>query len=281
MRRSSHLREPPAVKALLIVAALALRRPDAPAAAWARCSPRRSKHGATAWLAAVTEPDARSAIRLTLLVAAIAVPLNMVFGIAAAWAIAKYDFRGKTAAAHADRTALLGLAGGLGPGVRPAVRRAGLVRRMARRSATSRSSSRCPGSCSRRSSSRFPFVARQLIPLMTAQGRADEEAALTLGASGWQTFWHVTLPNIRFGCSTACCCATPARWASLARSALFPDISAARPTPCRFTSRCFTMSTTLSPPSPLPRSSPSSPSSLLLSKARSSGATATRSRPRL
>jgi len=58
----------------------------------------------------------------------------------------------------------------------------------------------------------FPFVARQLIPLMTAQGRSDEEAALTLGASGWQTFWRVTLPNIRLASSTACCYATLARW---------------------------------------------------------------------
>jgi len=65
----------------------------------------------------------------------------------------------------------------------------------------------------------FPFIARELIPLMQEQGTDDEQAALSLGASGWQTFWHVTLPNIRWACSMACCSATHVQWANSARSA--------------------------------------------------------------
>lgn len=155
------------------------------------------RHGLDLWLAAIAAPDARASIRLTLIVAAISVPLNTVFGIAAAWAIAKFDFRGKTALLALIElpfsvspvvsglvfVLLFGASGWFGDwlderGIRIIFALPGLV--LATVFVT------------------FPFVARQLIPLMTAQGRAAEEAALTLGASGWQTFRRVTLPNIRF-----------------------------------------------------------------------------------
>ncbi len=139
-----------------------------------------------------------SAIRLTLITAAIAVPLNAVFGIAAAWAIAKFDFRGK-----AFLITLIDLPFSVSPVV------AGLclvllfgahgdLRRLADRPRRSRSSSRCPGIVLATMFVTFPFVARELIPVMVEQGRAEEEAALTLGASGWRTFLTVTLPNIRW-----------------------------------------------------------------------------------
>lgn len=155
------------------------------------------KAGWTAWQAAITEPDAMASIRLTLLVAAISVPLNTVFGLAAAWAIAKFDFRGKT-----TLVALIELPFSISPVV------SGLVfvllfgaqgwfgDWLAERDI--RIIFALPGLVLATVFVTFPFVARQLIPLMTAQGRADEEAALTLGASGWQTFRRVTLPNVRF-----------------------------------------------------------------------------------
>ena len=154
--------------------------------------------GWNAWWAAVTDRDARESIELTLIVAAISVPLNTIFGIAAAWAIAKFDFRGKAALIALIElpfsvspvvsglvfVLLFGAQGWFGPwmqehDIRIIFALPGLV--LATLFVT------------------FPFVARQLIPLMASQGRADEEAALTLGASGWQSFWRVTLPNIRFG----------------------------------------------------------------------------------
>jgi sulfate transport system permease protein len=154
------------------------------------------RKGWDAWFAAVTDPDARASIRLTLIVAAIAVPLNTIFGIAAAWAIAKFDFRGKTGLVALIElpfsvspvvsglvfVLLFGAQGWFGPwleahDIRIIFALPGLV--LATLFVT------------------FPFVARQLVPLMSAQGRADEEAALTLGASGWQVFWSVTMPNIR------------------------------------------------------------------------------------
>ena len=156
------------------------------------------EQGIEAWLAAVSEPDARAAIKLTLMVAAIAVPLNTVFGIAAAWAISKYDFRGK---------ALLVTLIELPFSVSPVV--SGLVFVLLfgaqgwfgewLQEHDIEIIFAVPGLVLATVFVTFPFVARQLIPLMTAQGRAGEEAALTLGASGWQTFWRVTLPNIRFG----------------------------------------------------------------------------------
>ena len=191
------LREPPAAKALLIAAAVLyiavmLLLPLGAVLYEAL------RQGWNAWVSAVTEPDARESIKLTLIVAAISVPLNTIFGIAAAWAVSKFHFRGKTALIALIElpfsvspvvsglvfVLLFGAQGWFGPwleahDVRIIFALPGLV--LATLFVT------------------FPFVARQLIPLMSAQGSADEEAALTLGASGWQTFWRVTLPNIRFG----------------------------------------------------------------------------------
>ncbi|WP_395623152.1 sulfate ABC transporter permease subunit CysW [Sphingomonas daechungensis] len=196
MRKGGHLREPTAVKALLIAAALAyfglmLLLPLGTVIA------EGLRKGTEAWLAAVTEPDARSAIWLTLVVAAISVPLNTVFGIAGAWLISKYDFRGKPilitlidlpfsvspVVSGLVFVLLFGAQGWFGTWLQD--RDIEIIFAL-------------PGLVLATVFVTFPFVARQLIPLMTMQGRASEEAALTLGASGWQTFWHVTLPNIRF-----------------------------------------------------------------------------------
>ncbi|HEY0283498.1 MAG TPA: sulfate ABC transporter permease subunit CysW [Rhizomicrobium sp.] len=148
-------------------------------------------------LAAITEPDALAAIRLTLLVAAIAVPLNAVFGIAASWAIAKFDFRGKgflttlidlpfsvsPVVSGLVYVLIFGLQGWFGPELRDH----GIKVIFA-----------LPGIVVATIFVTFPFVARELIPLMTDQGRQEEEAAATLGASGFQTFLRVTLPNIKW-----------------------------------------------------------------------------------
>ena len=156
------------------------------------------KKGWTAYAAGVVNADALAAIRLTLLVAAIAVPLNLVFGIAAAWAIAKFDFRGKQllitlidlpfsvspVVSGLIYVLLFGTQGWLGPlladhDVKILFAVPGIV--LATVFVT------------------FPFVARELIPLMQAQGSDEEEAAVVLGASGWTTFRQVTLPNIKWG----------------------------------------------------------------------------------
>ena len=197
MRAGSSLREPPLVKALLILAALAYVFLMLLLPLWTVLS-EAFRAGWRVWAAAVSEPDARSAIRLTLTVAAIAVPLNMVFGVAAAWAISKFEFRGKTAL-----IALIELPFSVSPVV------SGLVWVLLfgaqgwfgtwLQDRDIQIIFALPGLVLATVFVTFPFVARQLIPLMTAQGRAEEEAALTLGASGWQTFWRVTLPNIRFG----------------------------------------------------------------------------------
>lgn len=154
--------------------------------------------GFEAYLVALAEPDALSAIRLTLLTAAIAVPLNLVFGIAASWAITKFDFRGKTllltlidlpfsvspVISGMIYVLLFGLHGWFGPWLKAADIQIIFA---------------LPGIVLATVFVTFPFVARELIPLMQEQGREDEEAALVLGAGGWQTFWRVTLPNIRWG----------------------------------------------------------------------------------
>src|SRR6478672_5478627 len=191
------LREPPAAKALLILAALAY-------VALMLLLPLGAvmyealRKGWGLWHAAVTEPDALASIKLTLIVATITVPLNTVFGVAAAWAIAKFDFRGK-----AGLIALIELPFSVSPVV------SGLVFVLLfgaqgwfgtwLEDHDIHIIFALPGLVLATLFVTFPFVARQLIPLMTSQGRTDEEAALTLGASGWQTFWRVTLPNIRFG----------------------------------------------------------------------------------
>ncbi len=156
------------------------------------------KQGLGLFLSAVSNPDALSAIRLTLIIAAISVPLNMVFGVAASWAITKFSFPGKNllltlidlpfsvspVVSGLIFVLLFGAQGLMGPwlsahGVKIIFAVPGII--LATVFIT------------------FPFVARELIPLMMEQGKDDEEAALSLGANGWQTFWHVTLPNIRWG----------------------------------------------------------------------------------
>jgi sulfate transport system permease protein len=148
-------------------------------------------------IAALSLPDAQAAIRMTLTIAAIAVPLNAVFGIAAAWAIAKFDFRGK-----AFLITLIDLPFSVSPVV------AGLMLVLLFGANSSlgawlmandiRIVFAFPGILLATLFVTCPFVARELIPVMIEQGRAEEEAALTLGASGWRTFFTVTLPNIRW-----------------------------------------------------------------------------------
>ncbi|MBY5971269.1 sulfate ABC transporter permease subunit CysW [Ferrimonas balearica] len=153
--------------------------------------------GLPAALHSLTQPDARSAIGLTLLVAAITVPLNATVGIAAAWAIARFDFRGK---------ALLVTLIDLPFSVSPVVAGLALVLLFGSNSTLGgwlvahdiRIVFALPGIILATLFVTFPFVARELIPVMIEQGRAEEEAALTLGASGWRAFRTVTLPNIRW-----------------------------------------------------------------------------------
>lgn len=156
------------------------------------------QNGAAAYWRAVSEPEALSAMRLTLLAAGIAVPLNLLFGLAAAWTIAKFSFPGRSALitlidlpfavspviSGMIYALLFGLGGALGPwldarGLRVLFAPPGIV--LATLFVT------------------LPYVARELIPLMQAQGAEEEEAALTLGAGGWQTFVRVTLPNVKWG----------------------------------------------------------------------------------
>ena len=156
------------------------------------------RKGLGVYLDALREPDAWSAIRLTLITAAIAVPLNLVFGVAAAWAIAKYEFSGK-----AFLTTLVDLPFSVSPVV------AGLVYVLLfgahgwfgawLQAHNVQIIFAVPGIVLATIFVTFPFIARELIPLMQAQGSEEEQAAMVLGASGWQIFWHVTLPNIRWG----------------------------------------------------------------------------------
>jgi sulfate/thiosulfate transport system permease protein len=156
------------------------------------------RKGGEAFWEAIVEPDALSAIRLTLLVAAISVPLNLIFGVAAAWAIAKFEFKGK-----AFLITLIDLPFSISPVISglvyvilfsshsvlgPWLKSYGIEILFA-----------VPGIVLATVFVTFPFVARELIPLMQEQGTGDEEAAISLGASGWQTFWYVTLPNIKWG----------------------------------------------------------------------------------
>jgi len=155
-------------------------------------------HGVEAFFGAFADSDTKAAIRLTLLTAAIAVPLNTVFGVAAAWAIAKFEFRGKTLL-----SALIDLPFSVSPVI------AGMLFVLlfgahgwfgAWLSAHDiKIVFALPGIVLATLFVTFPFVARELIPLMQAQGTEEEQAALTLGAGGWRMFWHVTMPNIRWG----------------------------------------------------------------------------------
>jgi sulfate/thiosulfate transport system permease protein len=147
---------------------------------------------------ALADPDTVSAIRLTLLVAAISVPLNLVFGVAAAWAIAKFEFKGK-----AFLTTLIDLPFSVSPVISGLVYvllfGAGSFLGPWLKSHGVEILFAVPGIVLATVFVTFPFVARELIPLMQEQGAGDEEAAISLGASGWQTFWYVTLPNIKWG----------------------------------------------------------------------------------
>ena len=149
-------------------------------------------------LASIVEADALSAVQLTLLVAAIAVPLNLVFGLAAAWAIAKFEFKGKAflitlidlpfSVSPVIAGLVYILLFGTGSFLGPIFQSFGMQILFA-----------VPGVVLATMFVTFPFVARELIPLMQDQGTGDEEAAISLGATGWQTFWYVTLPNIKWG----------------------------------------------------------------------------------
>jgi sulfate transport system permease protein len=151
-----------------------------------------------AYLAALREPMAVSALRLTLLTAAVVVPLNLVFGVAAAWAVAKFDFPGKNAL-----VTLIDLPFGVSPVISGMVfillfGRQGVLGPWAEAHGLKLVFS-VPGLVLATVFVTFPFVARELIPLMQAEGTEEEEAARVLGASGWQLFWRVTVPNIKWG----------------------------------------------------------------------------------
>ncbi|MDX8445163.1 sulfate ABC transporter permease subunit CysW [Mesorhizobium captivum] len=154
--------------------------------------------GIAAYTEALSSPDTRSAIRLTLLVAAISVPLNVIFGVSAAWAIAKFEFKGK-----AFLTTLIDLPFSVSPVVSGLVYvllfgAQGLLGEWLKAHGIQILFA-VPGIVLATVFVTFPFVARELIPLMQEQGNGDEEAALSLGANGWQTFRYVTLPNVKWG----------------------------------------------------------------------------------
>ena len=156
------------------------------------------RDGVGAYVKAITAPDTLSAIRLTLLTTCIAVPLNVVFGVAAAWTITRFDFRGKSllitlidlpvavspVIAGMIYVLLFGAQGIFGPTLQAHDIKIIFA---------------VPGIALATTFVTFPFVARELIPFMQAQGSEEEEAALVLGASGWQTFFRITLPNIKWG----------------------------------------------------------------------------------
>lgn len=156
------------------------------------------EQGLQVWWQAIIDPDALAAIRLTLLVLLIVVPVNAIFGVAIAWAIAKFEFRGKTLLISlidmpfAISPVVVGLIfviffgshGWLGPWLAEHDLKVIFA---------------VPGIVIVIMFGTLPFVARELIPLMQQQGKEEEEASLTLGASGWKTFWRVTLPNIKWG----------------------------------------------------------------------------------
>jgi len=196
-KRSRATTEPPFVRLVLTLAALAfvglfLVAPLAAVFSQALAD------GLAVYFNSLKEPDALASIRLTLLTAGIAVPLNLVFGIAASWAIAKFEFLGKNVLitlidlpfavspviSGMIYILLFGLNGYLGPWLKAHDIQIVFA---------------VPGIVLATVFVTFPFVARELIPLMQAQGTEEEEAAISLGAGGWQTFYRVTLPNIKWG----------------------------------------------------------------------------------
>ncbi|MFU8925880.1 sulfate ABC transporter permease subunit CysW [Acinetobacter puyangensis] len=156
------------------------------------------RQGIEVFFRALVEPDTLSAVKLTLLTAAIAVPLNVVFGIAAAWSVAKFKFKGKSLL-----TTLIDIPFSVSPVI------AGLMLVLMfgtqgwwgvwLQDHDVKILYAVPAIVLATVFITVPFVARELIPLMEAQGTEEEEAAIVLGASGWQTFWNVTLPNIKWG----------------------------------------------------------------------------------
>jgi sulfate transport system permease protein len=173
------------------------------------------KKGWELYLAALVEPDALSAIKLTLIAAAIAVPLNLTFGVAAAWAIAKFEFKGKSVlitlidlpfsvspiVAGLVYVLLFGSSGWFGSWINDGftLNLSWLGLSAAEQFHLPKIVFAVPGIVLATVFVTFPFVARELIPLMEAQGSDEEQAAMVLGASGWQMFWRVTLPNIKWG----------------------------------------------------------------------------------
>jgi sulfate transport system permease protein len=154
--------------------------------------------GIGVYFSALTMPDTMAALQLTLLVAAIAVPMNLVFGIAAAWAVTKYDFKGKAflltlidlpfAVSPVVSGLIFVLLFGANSALGPWLDSYGIKILFA-----------VPGIVIATIFITFPFIARELIPLMQQQGSSEEEAAVSLGASGWRTFFQVTLPNVKWG----------------------------------------------------------------------------------
>ncbi len=154
--------------------------------------------GVGVYIDALAMPDTMSALRLTLLVAAIAVPVNLVFGVAAAWAIAKFEFKGKAflltlidlpfAVSPVVSGLIFVLLFGANSVLGPLLDSAGIKVLFA-----------VPGIVLATVFITFPFIARELIPLMQQQGSSEEEAAVSLGAGGWRTFFQVTLPNVKWG----------------------------------------------------------------------------------
>ena len=216
------------------------------------------RRGPLVFLESFADPDALAAIRLTLLVAAIAVPFNAVFGVAAAWAIAKFEFHGKNlllslidlpfsvspVISGLVYVLLFGAQSWLGPWLK--ANHIEIIFAV-------------PGIVLATVFVTFPFVAREVIPLMQAQGTSEEEASLTLGASGFYTFFNVTLPNIKWALLYGVLLCNARAMGSSAPCRWFPAISAASPTPCRSTLKFFTMNTTSPPPLPWPRFLQASP----------------------
>lgn len=198
------------------------------------------KKGWDVYIAALTEPDALSALRLTLLVAAIAVPLNTIFGVIAAWTITKFQFKGKN---------LLVTLIDLPFAVSPVIGGLIFVLVFGRQgwfgpwlgAHDIKIIFAVPGIVLATLFVTFPFVVKELIPLMEDQGTSEEEAAVTLGAKGWQIFWKVTLPNIKWGLLYGIILCNARAWASLERCRSYPVIFGGRRTPCRCTWRfCIT-----------------------------------------
>ena len=194
------------------------------------------KQGVGVYAQALVHPDTLSAVKLTLLTAVIAVPLNVVFGVAAAWCVAKFNFRGKSilttiidmpfsvspVIAGLMLVLIFGTQGWFGSWLMdndikilyavPAIVLATIFITV-------------------------PFVARELIPLMEAQGTEEEEAAIVLGASGWQTFWKVTLPNIKWGLIYGVILCNAVQWVNLVRYRSFQVIFVVKPILCLYMSK--------------------------------------------